>query len=120
MRNMYIPFPLQQWLHIRVSMLRYTYIACLITALHKSMGTPLLVVVTPCSCEACQVCPFFTKSNLAQRPRCTLISKLQETLRVVWLSTPELCYTVAVLYDASIALLTCSVRERCTNIHYRA
>jgi hypothetical protein len=26
-----IAFPLQQWLHERVSMLRYTYIACLVT-----------------------------------------------------------------------------------------
>ena len=25
-----IPFPLQQWLHERVSMLRYTYIACFV------------------------------------------------------------------------------------------
>ena len=28
-----IAFPLQQWLHEVVSMLRYTYIACLITSL---------------------------------------------------------------------------------------
>ena len=28
-----ITFPLQQWLHERASMLRYTYIACLITYL---------------------------------------------------------------------------------------
>jgi len=26
----FIPFPLQQWLHEHVSMLRYTYIACLV------------------------------------------------------------------------------------------
>jgi hypothetical protein len=26
----YIDFPLQQWLHERVSLLRYTYIACLV------------------------------------------------------------------------------------------
>ena len=48
----FIPFLLQQWLHVRVSMLRYTYIACLVTTLHKSMGTPRLVVVTPCLCES--------------------------------------------------------------------
>ena len=34
---------------------------------------------------------------------------LQETLRLVWLSTSELYYTVAVLYDASIALPTLCV-----------
>jgi len=27
-----IAFPLQQWLHERVSMLRYTYIACIVSA----------------------------------------------------------------------------------------
>jgi hypothetical protein len=31
---MLIAFPLQQWLHERASMLRYTYIACLVCFLH--------------------------------------------------------------------------------------
>ena len=30
---MIISFPLQQWLHERASMLRYTYIACLVSSI---------------------------------------------------------------------------------------
>ena len=33
-----IAYPLQQWLHERASMLRYTYIACLVTAVSLEMS----------------------------------------------------------------------------------
>ena len=49
----FIPFLLQQWFHARVPILRYTHIACLVTTLHKNMGTPRLAVVTPCLSESC-------------------------------------------------------------------
>jgi len=58
----FIHFLLQQWLHIRVSILRYTHIACLVTTLNKSMGTHRLVVV---KLRVLSLCPFFTPSNLA-------------------------------------------------------
>ena len=33
-----IPFQRQQWLHKRASILRYTYIACLVTSLKKNVA----------------------------------------------------------------------------------
>jgi hypothetical protein len=46
-----IAFPLQQWLHERVSMLRYTYIACIVTT-----------AIDPCSdlwkCMTCNLLKF--------------------------------------------------------------
>jgi len=40
-------FPLQQWLHERVSLLRYTYIVCLLEGLeYTSITWPLLTSIT--------------------------------------------------------------------------
>jgi hypothetical protein len=36
-----VAFPLQQWLHERASMLRYTYIACLVTASFKRLKSEI-------------------------------------------------------------------------------
>jgi len=47
-----LTFPLHQWLHERASMLRYTYIACLIRDISCSNGDDYGVfwVATPCVC----------------------------------------------------------------------
>ena len=41
-----IPFPLQQWLHERASMLRYTYIACIVSTQYHGKSEPLLLTAS--------------------------------------------------------------------------
>jgi len=63
----FILFLLQQWLYIGVSTLRYTYIACLVITLHKTMSTPLLVVVTSCLSESCHSVHFSHPTTWSNR-----------------------------------------------------